>query len=240
MAYIYRYTDLRDGIIKYVGIVWSPGRTLEDRLANHMSEQWFKESEYKIEYIEEGINTRTDAEYFEAHYISKYGTHKYYNKGKAGWGESEYLPDRENDWKEVSIIRKRHREIVSTLVDEVFFDSHERTRVVKRAAHGYGTISREEINEEMQRILHLKPVLSDRYYLNGTGKIVFESQTIGRFTYNDETGCVAYSGPVLASEAMSREWNFNELSELIKKTLSNICEAVRVLREHQGFEEKST
>ena len=35
MAYIYRYTDLVDNIIKYVGIVWSDNRSLEDRLYEH-------------------------------------------------------------------------------------------------------------------------------------------------------------------------------------------------------------
>lgn len=35
MACIYRYTDLTDNIIKYVGIVWSGNRTLKQRLYEH-------------------------------------------------------------------------------------------------------------------------------------------------------------------------------------------------------------
>lgn len=31
MTIVYRYIDLRDNIIKYVGIVWANNRTLDDR-----------------------------------------------------------------------------------------------------------------------------------------------------------------------------------------------------------------
>lgn len=103
MGYVYRYVDKSDGIIKYVGIVWSENRTLEQRIKEHsINDSWYRKSEWYIEYIEENINSRTDAEYFESHYISLYGTDKYYNKSKAGWGVSSYLPDRENEWERYS------------------------------------------------------------------------------------------------------------------------------------------
>ncbi len=101
MAYIYRYTDLVDNIIKYVGIVWSDNRSLEDRLYEHeLRDDWCRTRKWKIEYLTENITTRTDAEYFEAHYISLYQTDKYFNVSKAGWGVSSFLPNRENDWVE--------------------------------------------------------------------------------------------------------------------------------------------
>ena len=100
MAYVYRYIDNSDGIIKYVGIVWSENRTLTQRIYEHQrNEEWCKNRSFTIEYIEENINTRTDAEYFESHYISLYGTDKYFNEKKIGWGISSFLPNRENDWK---------------------------------------------------------------------------------------------------------------------------------------------
>lgn len=35
MAWVYRYTDLSDNIIKYIGIVWGKNRTLKQRLIEH-------------------------------------------------------------------------------------------------------------------------------------------------------------------------------------------------------------
>ena len=35
MAIVYRYTDLADNTIKYVGIVWSGNRTLKQRDEEH-------------------------------------------------------------------------------------------------------------------------------------------------------------------------------------------------------------
>lgn len=98
MGYVYRYTDLEDNIIKYVGIVWS-NRPLLQRIKEHQyNDSWCINKKWKIEYIKEDINTRTDAEYFEAHYISLYQTDKYFNTSKAGWGVSSFLPNREDDW----------------------------------------------------------------------------------------------------------------------------------------------
>lgn len=104
MGYLYRYTDLVDDIIKYVGIVWSDNRTLVQRLSEHeKNDDWCYKRKWKIEYITADINSRTDAEYFESHYISLYETDKYFNIKKSGWGVSAFLPDRESEWKEYKI-----------------------------------------------------------------------------------------------------------------------------------------
>ena len=55
MAVIYRYTDLYDGIIKYVGIVWSDNRTLFDRVKEHRSDEWYNEGRWKIEYLQKSL-----------------------------------------------------------------------------------------------------------------------------------------------------------------------------------------
>ena len=110
MGYVYRYTDIDDGIIKYVGIVWSENRTLNQRIKEHsQNDVWCRDKEWEIEYICEDINSRTDAEYFEAHYISLYGTDKYFNERKSGWGVSSFLPNRENDWKKYDVA---HRKVI--------------------------------------------------------------------------------------------------------------------------------
>lgn len=121
MAWVYRYTDLSDNIIKYVGIVWGKNRTLKQRLIEHKKyDDWCKSKNFKIEYIEQDIDNRTDAEYFEAHYISLYNTDHYYNIKKAGWGISKYLPNREDDWTEFSFDLTDYKdEYISKLEDKI-------------------------------------------------------------------------------------------------------------------------
>ena len=101
MGYVYRYIDIADNIIKYVGIVWSENRTLEQRVKEHETQDnWCKVRKWKIEYFETNINSRTDAEYFEAHFISLYETDKYFNDKKSGWGTSSILNNIDVEWKE--------------------------------------------------------------------------------------------------------------------------------------------
>lgn len=99
MAYVYRYIDLADNIIKYVGIVWSDNRTLKKRIMEHaQNDTWCRNRKWRIEYITEDITNRSEAEAFESHYISLFETDKYYNYAKADWGINRHLPKR-NDWK---------------------------------------------------------------------------------------------------------------------------------------------
>lgn len=92
MGYVYRYTDLDDNQIKYVGIVWSDNRTLEQRIKEHKYNDWWcRDGRWKIEYITKNIETRTDAEYLESHYIALYETDKWYNVKKSGWGISSFV-----------------------------------------------------------------------------------------------------------------------------------------------------
>ena len=104
MACVYRYIDKEDNIIKYVGIVWGTKATIQDRIRQHKAyDEWCKNGDWHIEYIEKNINTRTDAEYWEAHLISLYGTDNYFNKSKSGWGISSFLPDIEHEWKTIDL-----------------------------------------------------------------------------------------------------------------------------------------
>lgn len=99
MGWVYRYTDLEDNIIKYIGIVWSENRTLKQRIYEHSkNDEWCKNKKWKIEYINETINTRTDAEMIESHFISLFGTDKYYNVKKSGWGVCSYIKS-DQEWK---------------------------------------------------------------------------------------------------------------------------------------------
>ena len=59
-------------------------------------DDWCKDGCYKIEYIQ--FNNRSTLEAVEAHLISLYGTDKFFNKAKSGWGICEFIPDLGNKW----------------------------------------------------------------------------------------------------------------------------------------------
>lgn len=99
MGYVYRYTDIADGIVKYVGIVSSENRTLLQRVKEHQTyDDWCNGSQWKIEYLE--INNKTDCEGLESHFISLYETDKWYNTRKTGWGVSNIYSMFNWKWEE--------------------------------------------------------------------------------------------------------------------------------------------
>lgn len=101
MGIVYRYTDLSDNTIKYIGIVWSGNRTLEQRVNEHKkNDSWCQDRAWKIEYLKKNITSRTDAEYLEAHYVNKFGTDAYFNIHKSGWGESDIINESSGDEEE--------------------------------------------------------------------------------------------------------------------------------------------
>lgn len=93
---VYKYTDMSDGIVKYVGIVHHG--SLPTRHKQHMREDWYKQGNFLCEYIE--VNNQSEAEAIESHLITLYETHKYYNRAKSDWGLNSYLPN-EYDWKPI-------------------------------------------------------------------------------------------------------------------------------------------
>lgn len=107
MALVYRYVDLLDDIIKYIGIVWGENSTLENRIRQHSKEDKFKGKNWKIEVLNVQVNSRTDAECYESHYIALYRTYNYLNVAKKKFGLCSFLPDRENEWVEYNITTKR-------------------------------------------------------------------------------------------------------------------------------------
>ena len=65
-------------------------RNLRDRVIEHLRRDMWSHGNFKVEYFI--TNSRTDAEFFEAHLIALYKTYKYHNVAKKDWGISEYLP----------------------------------------------------------------------------------------------------------------------------------------------------
>lgn len=93
---VYRYRDMDDGIIKYVGIVRN-GLLCDRIMAHFYEDKWAKEKVWEIDFFK--CDTQSEVEAFEAHLIALYGTDRYYNIQKSGWGINKYLPDVEDWWK---------------------------------------------------------------------------------------------------------------------------------------------
>ena len=126
MGYVYKYTDVEDGIVKYIGIVWSENRTLSQRIKEHQTyDEWCNGKCWKIEYLE--IDNKTDCEGLEGHFISLYDTNKWYNKGKTNWGVSKIYSMINWDWKEfdyvledVKIKKRNRRRINDTFLSNLY------------------------------------------------------------------------------------------------------------------------
>jgi len=96
MAYVYRYRDTNDGVVKYVGIV-NVESNFPKRFEQHKRDKWCKGRNWEISYIE--VPSRADAEALEAHYIARYRTYNWYNKAKADWGALSFIDDSKFEWK---------------------------------------------------------------------------------------------------------------------------------------------
>ena len=90
MFYVYRYTDLRDDIVKYIGIT---KRKLQLRVKEHdKQDDWLDNLVYwDIDYF--CVKNQSEAEAWESHLISEYCTYNWYNKGKADWGSITSFTD---------------------------------------------------------------------------------------------------------------------------------------------------
>lgn len=98
MAYVYKYVDKNDGIVKYVGIIKNE-TNFPKRFRQHERDWWFDQGDWDIFYIE--TLSVTDAEVLEAHFIELYGTGEYFNKAKTGWGLCSFVQDNHLEWTKV-------------------------------------------------------------------------------------------------------------------------------------------
>lgn len=99
MPYVYKYVDNEDGICKYVGITSGGVTALKNRLCAHKREDWTKGKQFTITCFR--CDTRSEAEAFESHFISEYGTWKYFNTSKADWGINHWLSNVDVNWQPI-------------------------------------------------------------------------------------------------------------------------------------------
>lgn len=98
MALVYRYVDINDETVKYVGIVWGENRTIDQRIAEHKKDYWYPFGSWRVEILNEQIDTRAEAESIETHLISLYQTDRYYNVRQARYGVNKFFPSFDDKW----------------------------------------------------------------------------------------------------------------------------------------------
>jgi predicted GIY-YIG superfamily endonuclease len=99
MHIVYCYIDLKDDLIKYVGLT---SRQLAQRIKEHKeNEAWVSSSSWKILYFT--VNTKSESEAWESHLIALYKTYEYYNTAKKDWGLIDLFRNKIPQWKVYSI-----------------------------------------------------------------------------------------------------------------------------------------
>lgn len=162
MGYVYKYTDLDDLQVKYVGIVYGERRTLRQRIGDHAREKKFRNKRWKIEFFSADINTRTDAEYYEAHFISLYGTDKWLNKSKAGWGISTVLSREQVVWLEWFDGCEKHYETQKTLKNNKW--AKEQEELIRELKKEMEEDAREREEREKEWAEHDKKMKMSTYF----------------------------------------------------------------------------
>ena len=89
MPYVYKYVNRESNDVEYVGI----SKTQEGfykRIADHKRDKWYTENKYDVYYFE--VDSQTDAESLEGHFIALYRSYEFHNKAKARWGKCSFAP----------------------------------------------------------------------------------------------------------------------------------------------------
>lgn len=99
MAFVYKYTDKSDGLVKYVGIVCREGKNaLNKRIKEHSNvDDWATSHNWDLHYIE--VKTKNDAHALEGHFIAYYKSYEWFNKAKADYGLLSFVDSNKFEWK---------------------------------------------------------------------------------------------------------------------------------------------
>ena len=103
---VYKYINKITNEIDYIGIVWSADRELKKRIKEHAKYDKMDLDKYEVYYFD--VETKADAEVWEGHLITYYGTKERLNKSKANWGLCTFLKGQEDsiDWIKYEVSNK--------------------------------------------------------------------------------------------------------------------------------------
>lgn len=103
---VYKYINKETNETDYIGIVWSADRELKKRIKEHLKYDKMDLDKYEVHYFD--VETKADAEVWEGHLITYYGTQERLNKSKANWGLCTFLKGQEDsiDWIKYEVDNK--------------------------------------------------------------------------------------------------------------------------------------
>lgn len=103
---VYKYINKETNMVDYVGIVWSANRKLSKRIKEHSKYDEMNLEKYEVHYFD--VETKSDAEIWEGHLISYYGTQERLNKSKSNWGLCTFLKEKEDsiEWIKYEVSEK--------------------------------------------------------------------------------------------------------------------------------------
>lgn len=90
MPFIYKYVNKKSKCVEYVGII-NKDTNFPRRFDQHKRDPWWEFDKYEIFYAP--VESQTDAEALEGHFISVYRSYEFYNRKKSEWGECSFAPD---------------------------------------------------------------------------------------------------------------------------------------------------
>lgn len=160
-AFVYRYVDEKDDIIKYIGIVYSKKRDVSDRIRDHFyKDEWAKEGSFRIDYF--CVKTETEARAFEDHFITLYKTYNYYNKTPVR-GLCSFLPDIEwipydNVTYDSGLALENNFDIMEIV--QMLFENN-RSPVKRRALFQKINIKHNDLNNAMKEYINSKVINYD-------------------------------------------------------------------------------
>ena len=150
MPYIYKYVNKETEDVEYVGIIKSD-TNFPRRFDQHKSDAWFEPFKYDIYFAE--VLSQSDAEALEGHFIAFYGSTKFHNKSKAGWGLCSFAP--EIKWQKYNSaippnytkpndIFKWQRELLNNRTYALWLETEKLQNEVDRLWHEDAEIQQEE------------------------------------------------------------------------------------------------
>ena len=103
---VYKYVNKNTSMVDYIGIVCGKNRKISRRIFEHSKQDNMSLNDYDVYYF--NVKTRFDAEVWEGHLITYYGTQERLNKRKANWGLCTFLKGQEDsiDWIKYEVANK--------------------------------------------------------------------------------------------------------------------------------------
>lgn len=172
MPYIYKYVNKETEQVEYVGIIKSDSN-FPGRFYQHSTDPWYVPNKYQIYYAE--VETQTDAEALEGHFIATYRSDRFYNIAKGKWGICSFAPLVK--WTEFNFKRKNVKRAAGVTYTKVTYKKIQKYKAKLLNC----SLEVERLNQTIQETLE---EISDLCTLDNQQKDSVQSFLCGKTTQN--------------------------------------------------------